>query len=79
MLIGDEENGPYNFNKKAKILDCAAGTGIYSFELAHEGHEVTALDLTPRHVSIMKDRIVYDTKWIKGTRSSCIRWNIPFY
>ncbi len=44
-------------NKKAKILDCAAGTGIYSFELAHEEHEVTALDLTPRHVSIMKDRI----------------------
>ena len=36
-----------------KILDCAAGTGIYAFHFADRGHEVTATDITPRHVEIM--------------------------
>lgn len=36
-----------------KILDCAAGTGIYAFHLADKGHDVTATDITPRHVDIM--------------------------
>lgn len=44
-------------HKKSRVLDCAAGTGIYAFELADEGHDVTALDLTPRHVAIMKNRL----------------------
>ncbi|MBQ8823030.1 MAG: class I SAM-dependent methyltransferase [Lachnospiraceae bacterium] len=39
--------------KNLKILDCAAGTGIYAFHLAEQGHEVTATDLTPRHVEII--------------------------
>ena len=34
---------------KCKILDCAAGTGIYAFWLADKGHDVTATDITPRH------------------------------
>lgn len=38
---------------KKKILDCAAGTGIYAFHLADKGHDVTATDITPRHVDIM--------------------------
>ena len=38
-----------------KILDCAAGTGIYAFYLADRGHEVTATDITPRHIEIIKD------------------------
>lgn len=29
-----------------KILDCAAGTGIYAFWLADQGHDVTATDLS---------------------------------
>lgn len=41
------------FPKHAKILDCAAGTGIYTFALADREYEVTATDLTPRHVAIM--------------------------
>lgn len=41
----------------SKILDSAAGTGIYAFELAKAGHEVTALDLTPRHVDRMRDEL----------------------
>ena len=36
-----------------KILDCAAGTGIYAFHFADRGREVTATDITPRHVEIM--------------------------
>lgn len=38
-----------------KILDCAAGTGIYSFYLADKGHDVTATDITPRHIEVIKD------------------------
>lgn len=41
------------FHGQLKILDCAAGTGIYSFYLADKGHQVTATDLTPRHVGII--------------------------
>ena len=36
--------------EKKTILDCAAGTGIYSFYLADKGHMVTATDITPRHI-----------------------------
>lgn len=44
-------------SKKSKILDCAAGTGIYSFHYAEQGHEVHAYDLTPRHVEIMNEKL----------------------
>jgi len=37
-----------------KVLDCGAGTGAYSFYLANKGYEVTALDLTPRHIEFIK-------------------------
>lgn len=40
---------------KKKILDCAAGTGIYAFHLADKGHNVTATDITPRHIEIIKN------------------------
>ena len=40
---------------KKKILDCAAGTGIYAFYLADKGHDVTATDITPRHIEIIKN------------------------
>lgn len=39
-----------NFPKSGKILDCAAGTGVYSFYFAERGYDVTALDITPRHI-----------------------------
>lgn len=42
---------------KKKILDCAAGTGIYSFYYADRGHEVTATDITPRHIEIMQENL----------------------
>lgn len=37
------------------ILDCAAGTGAYAFYFADKGNQVTATDITPRHVDIMND------------------------
>lgn len=42
---------------KKKILDCAAGTGIYSFYLADKGHAVTATDITPRHIDYIRNNL----------------------
>lgn len=41
--------------EKKTILDCAAGTGIYSFYYADRGHTVTATDITPRHINVIRD------------------------
>lgn len=43
------EKNKDSFSRKSIVLDCAAGTGIYAFDLAEKGYDVTALDLTPRH------------------------------
>lgn len=37
-----------------RILDAGAGTGRYSCFLAERGYSVTALDLTPKHVEIIR-------------------------
>ncbi len=39
-----------------KILEIGAGTGRYSIALAKMGYDVTAVDLTPKHVDIMKKK-----------------------
>lgn len=38
----------------AKILEIGAATGRYSIALAKKGYNVVAVDLTPKHVEIMK-------------------------
>ena len=43
--------------KKSKILDCAAGTGVYAFYFAEQGHDVTATDITPRHIDIINKNL----------------------
>lgn len=40
-----------------RILDCAAGTGVYAFYLADRGHRVTATDLTPRHIEVIREQL----------------------
>ncbi len=40
-----------------KMLDCAAGTGVYAFHYAGLGFDVTALDITPRHVEFMQQKL----------------------
>lgn len=40
----------------SRILEVGAGTGRYSFSLAEKGHSVTALDITPKHIEIMKEK-----------------------
>ena len=40
----------------AKILEIGAATGRYSITLAKMGYDVTAVDLTPKHVEIMKSK-----------------------
>ena len=42
--------------KGCKILEVGAGTGAYSITLAKMGYDVTALELVPRNVEIMKKR-----------------------
>lgn len=42
---------------KKSILDCAAGTGIYSFYFADKGHSVTATDITPRHIDYIRNAL----------------------
>lgn len=40
----------------AKVLEIGAGTGRYSIALAEMGYDVTAVDLVPHHVEIMKQK-----------------------
>ena len=40
----------------AKILEIGAATGRYSIALAKMGYDVTAVDLTPKYVEIMKQK-----------------------
>ncbi|WDV45924.1 methyltransferase domain-containing protein [Clostridiaceae bacterium M8S5] len=55
----------YYLNKYIKtnysILDVGAGTGAYSFFYANKGNKVTAIDLSPDNVNIMKNKLTnYD-------------------
>jgi len=45
------------FPKGSRILDCASGTGIYAFYLAEKGHDVTATDITPRHIDYINTEL----------------------
>ena len=44
------------FAPNSHILDACAGTGNYSFYLAERGHTVTACDLVPHNVDIIKSK-----------------------
>jgi len=40
----------------SRILDAGAGTGRYSFHYAEEGHQLTSLDLTPKHIKLIQEK-----------------------
>ena len=44
-------------DKPLSILDCAAGTGIYSLYLANEKHRVAAVDITKDHIEILNQKL----------------------
>lgn len=39
-----------------RILDIGAGTGRYAIPLSEEGHDVTAVDLTPYNIGILRQK-----------------------
>lgn len=41
----------------SKILEIGAGTGRYSITLAERGYEVTAVELVPHNIKIMKSKV----------------------
>jgi SAM-dependent methyltransferase len=43
-------------NRRARILDVGAGTGRVSLDLARAGHDVTALDLDPELLGVLRER-----------------------
>lgn len=47
---------------KAKILEIGAATGRYAIALAEMGYDVTAVDITPKYVEMMKQK----TKHLKN-------------
>lgn len=47
-----------NYMKQgSSVLDTSAGTGRYSFYLAEKGHSVTACDIVPMHIDIIRERM----------------------
>lgn len=55
FLMTIEALAPY-FKKKSSIADIGAGTGKYSFYFSQKGHEVTAVDIVPKHIKMMRKR-----------------------
>ena len=52
----------------ANILEIGAGTGRYSIALANKGYDVTAVELVPHNIDIMKKKVKpkYNIKIIEG-------------
>mgnify|MGYP001052683885 CR=1 FL=1 len=64
------------FGDNLKILDCAAGTGVYAFYLADRGHKVTSTDIAPRHIAYIEERLkekpyTMDTGILDATDMKC--------
>ena len=61
---------------ESKILDCAAGTGVYAFWIADKEPDVTATYITPRHIDIINQTIAtkqysMNTAVLNATDMSC--------
>lgn len=49
--------------KSAKILDLGAGTGRYAISLAHEGFDVTAVELVKKNLDVMNSKHEHIKIW----------------
>ncbi len=47
---------------RGRILVVGAGTGVHALELENQGYEVTAIDICPQAVQIMKERGIKDVR-----------------
>lgn len=47
-----------------QVLDVGAGTGVHTLELQERGFEVTAIDILPEAVEVMKTRGVQDARQV---------------
>lgn len=47
---------------RGDVLDVGAGSGLHALELQRRGHSVTAIDVLPEAVEIMRDRGVVDAR-----------------
>lgn len=47
---------------RGRILVVGAGTGVHALEFERRGHEVTAIDVCPQAVWIMRDRGLRDVR-----------------
>lgn len=47
---------------RGQILVVGAGTGVHALELENQDHEVTAIDICPQAIHIMKERGIKDAK-----------------
>jgi SAM-dependent methyltransferase len=47
---------------RGQILDVGAGTGVHAIELERRGYQVTAIDICPQAVHIMKERGIKDAR-----------------
>ena len=63
-----------------RVLDIGAGVGAHALVLQARGHEVTALDVIPEAVQIMRERGVEDARegaLLSGTVRASIRHGDP--
>lgn len=64
---------------RCKILEVGCGTGAYSLELAREGHEVLATDISEKNLNILRKKVEegmsLEIRRLNATDLSCIEEN----
>lgn len=58
-------------NKDSKIIEIGAATGRYSIALCEKGHDVTAVELVPHNIEIMKKKVKPDYKISINQGNAC--------
>lgn len=63
--------------RRCKILEVGCGTGAYSLELAREGHEVLATDISENNLDVLRKKVEegmsLEIKRLNATDLSCIK------